>query len=276
MANSEDIEARLCAYIEGDMDAAQRAEIERHLAAHPQHQKMITDLIATRDLLSGLPRVKAPSDLSEGLQGQLERSMLLGDGLEGSLGGKPRRGRWRIAAHQAVMAAVLLLAVGLGSVVTLVIRAGSQSAAVALIPPVAAPEPVAAPVVQQVQPLQDVAPATQPAEVVAVSAAATQPVIAAVVAADTQPAVVVADAGATTQPVLAVAATQPSGVADVWDGLVAPGTQPAVVEGDDAGVDPLLAIPAAVVQGPATRPVLVAPAVVVPTTGPVGEDPAGQ
>ncbi len=75
----ENIEAMLCAYIEGDLDAAGRAQIEKHLQDHPQHRKLIQELSAMRDLVRGLPRVKAPMEIGESLRGKVERSILLGD-----------------------------------------------------------------------------------------------------------------------------------------------------------------------------------------------------
>ena len=41
MANTEQIEAKLCAYVDGELDAAGRAEIEQHLAANPQHRALV-------------------------------------------------------------------------------------------------------------------------------------------------------------------------------------------------------------------------------------------
>ncbi|CAA9375641.1 MAG: hypothetical protein AVDCRST_MAG64-283, partial [uncultured Phycisphaerae bacterium] len=71
--NSENIEAKLCAYVEGDLDDNDRAEIERHLEANPKHRHLLTELAATRDLLRYLPREHAPSELAESFNGQLER-----------------------------------------------------------------------------------------------------------------------------------------------------------------------------------------------------------
>jgi hypothetical protein len=75
----ENIEAMLCAYVEGDLDAAGREQIEKHLHDHPQHRKLMVELMAMRDLVRGLPRVKAPVDVGESLRGQVERSILLDD-----------------------------------------------------------------------------------------------------------------------------------------------------------------------------------------------------
>ena len=49
--NQEIIEAKLCAYIDGDLDPEGRAEIEKHLEANPQHRRLLESLKATRDLV---------------------------------------------------------------------------------------------------------------------------------------------------------------------------------------------------------------------------------
>src|SRR5579863_7590337 len=104
--NQEIIEAKLCGYIDGELDAEGRVEIEKHLEANPQHRRLLESLKATRDLLRWLPREQAPPELSETLNGQLERSVLLdyeGDAL-------------RIRAWPRVFAAaaIILLTAGLG------------------------------------------------------------------------------------------------------------------------------------------------------------------
>lgn len=75
--NSENVEAKLCAYVEGDLDESDRVEIENHLEAHPKHRHLLGELAATRDLLRYLPREQAPVELAETFNGQLERSGLL-------------------------------------------------------------------------------------------------------------------------------------------------------------------------------------------------------
>ena len=80
MANTENIEAKLCAYVDGELDAAGRAEIEQHLATNPQHRQLMVELSEQRRLLGGLPRAKAPEDMLEAVQNQLERSALLDQG----------------------------------------------------------------------------------------------------------------------------------------------------------------------------------------------------
>jgi hypothetical protein len=121
MSNSQDIEARLCDYIEGELSDAQRAEIQRHLDAHPEHRQMIEELMRTRNLLRDLPRAKAPAELNEGLHGQLERAMLLGDDLDASTASTARR-----VSHMALIAATLFLAIGLAGAIYAVLRATSN------------------------------------------------------------------------------------------------------------------------------------------------------
>jgi hypothetical protein len=75
----ENIEAMLCAYVEGDLDEAGRAQIEKHLQSNPQHRKLLDDLVQMKEMVRGLPRVKAPMDVGDSLRQKVERSMLLED-----------------------------------------------------------------------------------------------------------------------------------------------------------------------------------------------------
>src|SRR2546421_1278503 len=117
MANTEQIEAKLCAYVDGELDAAGRAEIEAHLEANPQHRQLLADLVAQRDMLRALPRAKAPDDLYDAFQSQLERSVLL-DRREPDA---HVAGRINRAPQYFAAAAVLALAIGLAAVIYLVV-----------------------------------------------------------------------------------------------------------------------------------------------------------
>ncbi len=124
MANTENIEAKLCAYVDGELDSAGRAEIEAHLTANPQHRQLMSELMQQRELLGGLPRERAPEDLFEAMQNQLERSVLLdGDAAPGAAGSSPhvagQINRW--PQIFAAAAAVLMLAVGLAAVIYFVL-----------------------------------------------------------------------------------------------------------------------------------------------------------
>jgi hypothetical protein len=110
----ENIEAMLCAYIEGDLDEAGRAQIEKHLQEHPQHRKLIAALTATRDLMRELPRAKAPADVGEWLHGQVERSILLDDSDPMAAAQRAKPSRW---PQWLGVAAVLLLFAALGVIV---------------------------------------------------------------------------------------------------------------------------------------------------------------
>jgi len=110
----ENIEAMLCAYIEGDLDEAGRAQIEKHLQEHPQHRKLIAALTATRDMMRDLPRAKAPADVGEWLHGQVERSILLDDADLKATAQRAKPSRW---PQLLGVAAVLLLFAALGIIV---------------------------------------------------------------------------------------------------------------------------------------------------------------
>jgi len=109
----ENIEAMLCAYIEGDLDDAGRAEIEKHLRDNPQHRQLIAELIATRDLVRNLPRVKTSGDANESLRGQVARSILLDD----PDNTKPASSSGRRLPGVLVAAAIVLLFFTLGIIV---------------------------------------------------------------------------------------------------------------------------------------------------------------
>jgi hypothetical protein len=123
MSNSEDIEARLCAYIEGELDGPARAEIERHLRANPAHQKLIDDLIRTRAMVRSLPRAQAPADVAEQFLGQLERTELLGSENDDVATVVGRINRW---AQIRAIAAVLLLTGALAGLIYLALPPGAN------------------------------------------------------------------------------------------------------------------------------------------------------
>src|SRR5437588_658136 len=108
-ANQENFE-KLEAYIDGALEPADRAEVERQLAANPQLRRMVAELSVTRDLLRALPRAAAPMDLMETFQGSLERTALLGNtAAEGTAAVPLRIHRW---PQFMSIAAIVLLAVG--------------------------------------------------------------------------------------------------------------------------------------------------------------------
>ncbi len=121
--NAEHIEAKLCAYIDGDLDANEIADIEKHLAANPNHRAVIEELKRQRVMVRELPRAKAPADIAESIQGHLERAVLLDDQADEQVSDM-RINRW---PQIMAAAAVLLLASGLGVVIyNMLPRSGQQ------------------------------------------------------------------------------------------------------------------------------------------------------
>src|SRR5690349_14719565 len=114
--NQENIEARLCDYIEGELDAAGRAEIEQHLANNAEHRALIAELARQRVMVRALPRERAPQDVGESIEGQLEREALLGRALDAPVADEPVV-RIRPWPRVWAVAATLLLTAGLGAVV---------------------------------------------------------------------------------------------------------------------------------------------------------------
>src|SRR5262245_35895616 len=114
MAKTEDIEAKLAAYVDGELDEAGRADIEAHLAAHPTHQQLIEELMRHRQLLKNLPRQAAPGDVAEAINAQLERAVLLGDVDDDHDSASLRIGNW---GQVRAIAAVLILTASLAGVI---------------------------------------------------------------------------------------------------------------------------------------------------------------
>lgn len=114
--STEEIEAKLAAYVDGELDAAGKAEIEKHLVANPQHRKLLEDLTQHRDLMRALPREKAPPEILESLQSHLERRLLLEESPE--IAGRIGPSVWRqFMSVAAVLALVGTLGILIYSVV---------------------------------------------------------------------------------------------------------------------------------------------------------------
>jgi hypothetical protein len=134
MSENENIEARLCSYVEGDLDPAGRADIEKYLLANPQYRPLIEELARTRGLLRKLPRESAPAELLETLSGQIERSALLGDDVGDVAGTRTNR-----LPHLAAWAAVLVLTGGLAAVIYRVLPSNKAQSELALLKPAPLP-----------------------------------------------------------------------------------------------------------------------------------------
>jgi hypothetical protein len=118
MASTEDIEAKLAAYVDGEIDEAGRAEIEQHLASNPQHRQLIAELMKQRKLLTNLPREMAPADIAETINAQLERAVLLGDIDDREQATTLRMNFW---PRIRLVAAMIVLTAGLGMTIYLLV-----------------------------------------------------------------------------------------------------------------------------------------------------------
>ena len=115
-------EAKLCAYLEGTLSAADRVEIEKYLAQSPTHRKLLRDLASTRRWVSELPKELAPPEIAELFEQHAERTMLLDDSAS-AVSVRINRGPQVMLA-----AAILLLAVGLGAIIFIVLNAKGPTA----------------------------------------------------------------------------------------------------------------------------------------------------
>ncbi len=132
MANgTENIEAKLAAYIEGELTPSERAEIEQYLAANVPHKQIIDELRLHKSQIGSLPRERAPVEVLDHLQAHLERQSLLED-VEVDAGSM-RIHRW---PQWGAVAAMLLLTTGLGVLVYSVLPGGLlHNDSVAIAPP---------------------------------------------------------------------------------------------------------------------------------------------
>lgn len=130
--NSEQIEAKLCAFLEGELDEQGLADIEKHLQANPAHRKLLAEVGKTRGLLRALPRESAPPDICEAFQGQLERSVLLADLDDDGGQSATKASRW---PQYFAAAAVVMLAAGLGTIVYFGLPSGGTGDRFVVAPP---------------------------------------------------------------------------------------------------------------------------------------------
>ncbi len=101
------LEEQLSAYLDGELSADQRAEVEAFLAEDEQARRLLDDLRRTVQLVQTLPRAKAGDELIDALRGRLERKALLGEPATPAV--TRRRPIHSYAARWAAVAAVLAL-----------------------------------------------------------------------------------------------------------------------------------------------------------------------
>jgi hypothetical protein len=101
---------QLSAYLDGALNAAETAEVERRLAADPQARAQLATLREAVEALRRLPRRPAPSDLLDGLTARIERAQLLEGTADAGAAVRRPRPVWRLLAS----AAIVVFAVGGG------------------------------------------------------------------------------------------------------------------------------------------------------------------
>lgn len=111
-------------YLEGELDADRRAQLEAQLADDPQLSQLLEAIAKDREALRSLPEQTAPADLVSDLTASLERRMLLDDSVDESgpipmsraRGYEPERSggvRWGRVAGLTGLAASVAVAAGL-------------------------------------------------------------------------------------------------------------------------------------------------------------------
>jgi hypothetical protein len=75
----EQLEAQLSAYLDDELTARERAEVEAFLAGDGEARKLLAELEATVAVVQSLPRAKATDDLFEGIRARMEKQALLGE-----------------------------------------------------------------------------------------------------------------------------------------------------------------------------------------------------
>ena len=100
--------AQLSAYLDGELSAQERAQVEDLLEENAEARRLLRELEHTSRLVSALPRHGAPPSLVEDLQLQLERSELLGDSEDEVSEPPVRRGSFKAVLALAAMVVIVV------------------------------------------------------------------------------------------------------------------------------------------------------------------------
>lgn len=115
MKSNPNIDELLCSFIDGELPARQKTEVQRMAARDPQVGQRLRQLQNCSNLIGALPRAEAPSDMIDQIRLSLERRTLLGDRPSGSSG---RAGHWHLRLRHLTAAAAMIALLGvLGLVV---------------------------------------------------------------------------------------------------------------------------------------------------------------
>ncbi|HOF19238.1 MAG TPA: zf-HC2 domain-containing protein, partial [Phycisphaerae bacterium] len=114
MTEREDIFLELSAYLDGELGEAQRKRVEAALADDAKLRAELDSLRRTRELLRALPRARAPEGFVDRVLAQAERGNLVAP-LAPAEPAPAQPWRW---VRWVATAAVVLVAVGVGTVIT--------------------------------------------------------------------------------------------------------------------------------------------------------------
>ncbi len=114
MKSNSNIDELLCSFIDGELPARQKTEVQRMAARDPQVSQRLRQLRNCRNLVSALPRAEAPDDMIEQIRLSLERRTLLGERPVASHG---RAGAWHLRIRHVTAAAAMIALLGVLGVV---------------------------------------------------------------------------------------------------------------------------------------------------------------
>lgn len=105
MTNRDPWMARLSEYVDGELPADERLDLERHLVTCADCRATVTGLGRVRDLAGTLADAEPPRDLWPGIESRIG----------GGARVLPLRGRWTLTLPQLAAAAALMIVVGAGA-----------------------------------------------------------------------------------------------------------------------------------------------------------------
>jgi DNA-binding transcriptional regulator YdaS (Cro superfamily) len=115
MKSNSNIDELLCSFIDGELPARQKTEVQRMAARDPEVAQRLRQLQKCHNLVSVLPRAEAPDDMIEQIRLSLERRTLLGERPAAS---NRRAGTWHLRLRYLTAAAAMIALLGvLGLVV---------------------------------------------------------------------------------------------------------------------------------------------------------------
>ena len=106
-----DLGTLLGAYLDGELTASQTERLERRLAKDPAARWLLEQLSQVRQVVGSLPRTKAPQDMAERIEYELERDVLLAPGdVRSEIAGRNHLRLRRFVASAAVLMLVAAVA----------------------------------------------------------------------------------------------------------------------------------------------------------------------